>query len=224
VSSERLCRAIDYQFVDGKLVEIALTHRSAGSPNNERLEFLGDAILGFVIADELFRSFPTADEGQLSRLRAGLVRKETLARVGRELDLGKYLVLGPGELRSGGQSRDSILADSLEALLAAVYLDGGYESVRAIILNLFNDRVRSLSLDSHQKDPKTRLQEFLQARQLSLPEYETLEISGDQHAQTFVVKCLVEALGMEVTGDGSSRRKAEQEAAGRMLELLRNHG
>jgi ribonuclease-3 len=224
VSSERLCRTIDYQFVDGKLVEIALTHRSAGSPNNERLEFLGDAILGFVIADELFRSFPTADEGQLSRLRAGLVRKETLARVGRELDLGKYLVLGPGELRSGGQSRDSILADSLEALLAAVYLDGGYESVRTIILNLFNDRVRSLSLDSHQKDPKTRLQEFLQARQLSLPEYETLEISGDQHAQTFVVKCLVEALGMEVTGDGSSRRKAEQEAAGRMLELLRNHG
>jgi ribonuclease-3 len=224
VSSERLCRTIDYQFVDGKLVEIALTHRSAGSPNNERLEFLGDAILGFVIADELFRSFPTADEGQLSRLRAGLVRKETLARVGRELDLGKYLVLGPGELRSGGQSRDSILADSLEALLAAVYLDGGYESVRTIILNLFNDRVRSLSLDSHQKDPKTRLQEFLQARQLSLPEYETLEISGDQHAQTFVVKCLVKALGMEVTGDGSSRRKAEQEAAGRMLELLRNHG
>jgi ribonuclease-3 len=222
-SSEGLCRAIDYRFADGKLIEIALTHRSAGSPNNERLEFLGDAILGFVIADELFSSFPTADEGQLSRLRAGLVRKETLARVGRELELGKYLALGPGELRSGGQSRDSILADSLEALLAAVYLDGGYESVRAIILNLFSRRIGSLSLDSHQKDPKTRLQEFLQARQLSLPEYETLEVSGDQHAQSFVVKCVVEALGMEMTGEGSSRRKAEQEAAGRMLESLQNN-
>jgi ribonuclease-3 len=218
-----LCRAIDYQFVDGKLVKTALTHRSAGSPNNERLEFLGDAILGFVIADELFRSFPTADEGQLSRLRAGLVRKETLAQVGQELELGKYLVLGPGELRSGGQSRDSIIADSLEALLAAVYLDGGYGSVRSIILKLFDHRMRSLSLDSQQKDAKTRLQEYLQARQLSLPIYETLEVSGEQHAQIFVVKCVVQAMGLEAAGKGGSRRKAEQDAAGRLLESLRNN-
>jgi ribonuclease-3 len=222
VSSERLCRTIDYQFVDGKLVEIALTHRSAGSPNNERLEFLGDAILGFVIADELFRNFPQADEGQLSRLRAGLVRKETLAQVGSELELGKYLALGPGELRSGGQSRGSILADSLEALLAAVYLDGGYESVRSIILKLFNQRMRSLSLDSHQKDAKTRLQEYLQAQQINLPLYETLDVSGEQHAQTFVVKCVVQALEIEATGTGSNRRKAEQDAASRVLESLQN--
>lgn len=221
---EELCRAINYHFVDGKLVKTALTHRSAGSPNNERLEFLGDAILGFVIADELFRCFPAADEGQLSRLRAGLVRKETLAQVGRELELGKYLVLGSGELRSGGQSRDSIIADSLEALLAAVYLDGGYESVRSIILKLFDDRMQSLSLDSHQKDAKTQLQEYLQARQLSLPIYETLEVSGDQHAQTFVVKCVVEAMGMEAAGKGGSRRKAEQDAAGCLLESLQNNG
>jgi ribonuclease-3 len=221
---EGLCRAIDYQFVDSKLVETALTHRSAGSPNNERLEFVGDAILGFVIADELFRIFPKADEGQLSRLRAGLVRKETLALVGQELELGKYLVLGPGELRSGGQSRDSIIADSLEALLAAVYLDGGYESVRSIILKLFSDRMRSLSLDSHQKDAKTRLQEYLQARQHNLPIYETLEVSGEQHAQMFVVKCVVDALGLEAAGKGSSRRRAEQDAAGRLLESLQNNG
>jgi ribonuclease-3 len=206
------------------LVERALTHRSAGSPNNERLEFLGDAILGFVIADELFRSFSDADEGQLSRLRAGLVRKETLAQIGRELELGKYLAMGPGELRSGGQSRGSILADSLEALLAAVYLDGGYEKARSIVLDLFHDRIQSLSLDSHQKDAKTRLQEYLQARQLTLPVYETIEVVGDQHAQTFLVKCTVQALALETTGKGSNRRKAEQHAASQLLESLQDNG
>ncbi len=223
-SKDRLCRAIGYQFAEGKLLETALTHRSAGSPNNERLEFLGDAILGFVIADELFLAFPSADEGQLSRLRAGLVRREALAEVARQLELGKYLALGPGELKSGGQSRDSILADSLEALFAAIYLDGGYPSIRSVIQNLFEERVQTLSLDSQQKDAKTRLQEYLQARQMNLPSYETIETTGDQHAQTFVVKCMVQALGLEIMGRGGSRRKAEQDAAGKVLESIQSDG
>ncbi len=223
-SIDRLCRAIGYQFTDGKLIETALTHRSAGSPNNERLEFLGDAILGFVIADELFQVFPSADEGQLSRLRAGLVRREALAEVGRQLELGTYLALGPGELKSGGQSRDSILADALEALFAAIYLDGGYPSIRSVILDLFEERVQTLSPDSQQKDAKTRLQEYLQARQMNLPSYETIDTTGDQHAQTFVVKCMVEALGLEIIGRGGSRRKAEQDAAGKALESIQSNG
>lgn len=221
---ERLSRTIGYHFDDGKLIETALTHRSAGSPNNERLEFLGDAILGFVVADELFRLFPTADEGQMSRLRAGLVRKEALADVARELELGNYLALGPGELKSGGQSRGSILADSLEALLAAVYLDGGYEAVRSVILELFSERIQGLSPDSQQKDAKTRLQEYLQARQLSLPSYETVEVTGNQHAQTFEVKCVIDAMSLETTGWGGSRRKAEQDAASRALESIQING
>ncbi len=216
-SVERLGRVIGYEFSDGDLAEMALTHRSAGSFNNERLEFLGDAILGFVIADELYGHLTKADEGQLSRLRAGLVKGESLACIARSLDLGKYLALGPGELRSGGQSRDSILADALEALLAGVYLDGGYPAARNVILKLFGKRVAALSSDSEPKDPKTRLQEYLQGRGLDLPVYRIMEVTGEQHEQIFIIECVVSGLDLTSIGSGGSRRKAEQVAASRLL-------
>ena len=217
---DRLSSVLSYRFANDELLEIALTHRSAGNRNNERLEFLGDAILGFVIADRLYQSFPEADEGQLSRLRASLVKKDSLARIARELELGKYLKLGPGELRGGGQSRNSILADSLEALLAAVYLDGGYEAARAVILSLFETRIEQLSPADQLKDPKTGLQELLQGRGLNLPVYEISQISGEQHEQIFVVTCMLPELGLEATGQGGSRRKAEQAAAAQLLKTL----
>jgi len=217
---ESLFKTIGYQFSDWRLAENALTHRSVGSTNNERLEFLGDAILGFVIADELYAHFKEADEGQLSRLRAELVKGESLAVLARELNLGVYLLLGTGELRSGGQSRNSILADTLEAIFAAIYIDGGYEASRQIILNLFQGKLKQLSLDNQQKDPKTRLQEYLQARKLKLPEYSVINVSGEQHEQTFQIKCAVADFSQMCTGTGGSRRKAEQSAADKMLTVL----
>ncbi|OOZ37376.1 ribonuclease III [Solemya velesiana gill symbiont] len=221
-SLERLCREIDYQFADLRLAERALTHRSAGSENNERLEFLGDAILGFIIADELYHRFPDADEGQLSRLRAKLVKGDSLAEISRSLELGSYLSLGAGELRSGGHSRNSILADAMEALFAAIYLDKGYENAHKVILDLFQEKLSALTAESQQKDPKTRLQEFLQARKLELPAYSITQVVGEQHNQTFTVKCQVSSLKMESEGTGSSRRKAEQDAASHLLEHLVN--
>jgi len=220
--ADRLSKEIGYAFADPALLEIALTHRSAGGLHNERLEFLGDAILGFVIADELYRRFPRADEGQLSRLRAGLVRKDSLARLARELELGHYLHLGPGESRSGGQSRDSTLADTLEALFAAIYLDGGYSPAREMVLALFRPRLEALTTEQVLKDPKTRLQEHLQANKLELPEYRILEVSGEQHAQRFTVRCSLRVLGLQSTGAGRSRRRAEQEAAKQLLDRLRD--
>jgi len=220
--ANRLGRAIGHQFVEQSHLEQALTHRSAGGVNNERQEFLGDAILGFIIADELYHHFPDASEGQLSRMRAGLVKKETLAGIARQLELGNYLSLGPGELRSGGQSRDSILADGLEALFAAVYLDSGYAAVRQVILGLFRERIATLSLESQAKDPKTRLQEYLQSRKLPLPSYTILEIAGEQHEQHFIVECRIEGSKLRSRGSGGSRRKAEQAAAGGFLQLLQN--
>ncbi len=221
-SVDRLSRIIDYQFTDQRLIERALTHRSAGSINNERLEFLGDAILGFIIADELYHRFPDADEGQLSRLRAKLVKGESLAEISKSLELGSYLSLGTGELRSGGHSRNSILADALEALFAAIYLDQGYENARRVILDLFKDKLSSLTSDSQQKDPKTRLQEYLQGRKLRLPTYSIAKVEGEQHEQTFSVNCAVSDLKLEAEGIGGSRRKAEQDAAKRILDIILN--
>jgi ribonuclease-3 len=204
------------------LAETALTHRSAGSSNNERLEFLGDAILGFVIADYLYANFPDADEGELSRLRAGLVKGDSLAQIAKQLDLGQYLNLGAGELRSGGHSRGSILADAVEALFAAVYLDGGYLEARRVILELFEDKLSRLSKKSQQKDPKTRLQELLQSRKNPLPTYTIISITGEQHEQCFTVTCRVDELNIITEGTGSSRRKAEQDAASRFLRRIEN--
>lgn len=217
---KRLQRRIGYEFHDIGLLDRALSHRSTGAENNERLEFLGDAILGFEVADQLYRHARDADEGQLSRMRAHLVKRETLAEIARELELGEILRLGPGELRSGGQSRDSILADAVEAIIAAVYLDGGIDSSRALVRRLLGDRLLTPPAEIRRKDAKTRLQEYLQSIARPLPRYEVVSISGEQHDQTFRVVC---ATGMapDTVGEGGSRRKAEQRAAKAMLQRLR---
>ncbi len=217
---ERLQRMLGYRFDDPALLRRALTHRSAGSRNNERLEFLGDAILGFEVAENLYRLHPDATEGELSRARAQLVKRETLARAARRLELGQYLILGAGELRSGGQSRDSILSDALEALIAAVFIDGGVEAARALVRRLLDEEIAACAPRQQPKDAKTRLQELLQARGLRLPRYEVTQVTGDAHDQRFTVTCTVEDLSLETRGSGTSRRKAEQEAAGAMLERL----
>jgi ribonuclease-3 len=215
----RLQQRLGYRFSDIGLLEQALSHRSIGAGNNERLEFLGDAILGFEVADNLFHRETDADEGRLSRMRAHLVRRETLAEIARELQLGELLRLGPGELRSGGQTRDSILADTVEAIIAAVYLDGGIDDARALVRRLLGDRLTRPTAETRRKDPKTELQEYLQARGRPLPRYEVLAISGSPHDQTFRVACSTE-LADTTEGEAGSRRKAEQAAAREMLTRL----
>jgi len=214
-----LCASLDYHFRQPELLEEALTHRSASARNNERLEFLGDALLNVVIAEYLFRHYSKASEGELSRLRASLVKGETLAELARGLKLGDWLRLGPGELKSGGFRRESILSDTLEAVFGAIYLDDGLEACRSAILHLYRDHLARLASASELKDPKTRLQEYLQARQRALPIYNVLEIRGEPHAQSFIVECVVAEL--RAVALGSSRRKAEQEAARQLLEQIR---
>lgn len=209
---DRLSQRLGHSFERRDLLELALTHRSHGSRNNERLEFLGDSILGFTIGAALFEQFPQGREGQLSRLRAQLVSGETLAELAREMELGDCLRLGEGEMKSGGFRRSSILADATEALIGAIYLDAGLETARARILDWFGPRLKGLSLEIA-KDPKTRLQEWLQARQRPLPEYKVVDIAGAEHAQHFVVECRVSGLKEPVRGEASSRRGAEKAAA-----------
>ena len=211
---------LGYAFRDPALLDAALTHRSAGKRNYERLEFLGDAVLNFAVAVQLFREYPDADEGDLSRYRAALVSGSSLATVAIGLALGEQLRLGGGELKSGGFRRSSILADSLEALFGAVYLDGGITAASAVIERLFAVRLGDLPEARELKDPKTRLQEYLQARGLSLPAYAMEEVSGEPHEHWFVASCEVAALDLRARGEGSSRRRAEQEAAQRVLEQL----
>jgi len=218
---DRLQRRLGYHFRDPGLLRRALTHRSAGSRNNERLEFLGDAILGFEVAENLYRMHPQATEGELSRARAQLVKRETLARAARRIQLGDCLILGAGELRSGGQNRDSILSDAVEAIIAAVYLDGGVEAARSLVRRLLEEEIASSAPAEQPKDAKTRLQELLQARSLKLPQYEVVSLEGEAHDQRFTVVCRVTDLDAETSGSGGSRRKAEQRAAGAMLELLK---
>jgi ribonuclease III len=215
-----LTKRLGYVFRDGALLARALTHRSRSSQNYERLEFLGDSILSFVIADVLYDRFPQLSEGELTRLRATLVRRETLATLARELDLGDCLELGSGELKSGGFDRDSILADGLEAVFGAVYKDGGIETVREVVLRLYQPTLNSIDPNSILKDPKTRLQEFLQRKSLATPTYTVLEVSGEPHQQHFVVECRVPGLTEAVRGEGNSRRYAEQAAATCACELL----
>lgn len=220
-SQESLEKHLGYTFKDAQLLRQALTHRSAGNRNNERLEFLGDAILGSVIAGELYRCYPQAREGKLSRLRSTLVRRESLARIAHGLQLGDYLQLGAGERRSGGHSRDSILSDALEAVFGAVYLDSDFATVRDCILSLFEERLQSVSEVTTLKDSKTRLQEYLQAQHKPLPTYSVVRISGEAHDQSFTVACSVAGLDVEPgEGHGSSRRLAEQAAAANMLARL----
>jgi len=214
---------LGYEPRDLSLFRAALTHRSASGPNNERLEFLGDAVLNLVIAHRLYAAFPQAAEGDLSRLRARLVSREPLAEVALTLGLGEALQLGPGELRSGGFRRQSILADALEAVCGALFLDGGLAAVEAVIERLFAPRIAALPDPEALKDAKTRLQEYLQSRNLALPRYAVLAIEGEDHAQTSEVSCEVPELGRRVQGRGSSRRRAEQEAAERMLTEIETH-
>jgi ribonuclease-3 len=210
---------LKYRFRDPALAELALTHRSVGKPNNERLEFLGDALLGAVIAELLYEVHPKSNEGELSRLRAQLVNGQELAVVARELELGDELRLGPGELKSGGFRRDSILADAFEALVAAVYLDGGFEACRATVRELFSERIAALRRSS--KDAKTRLQEYLQAGGWPLPTYELTDSHGEDHAKTFDVCCAItEPIPLTTTTSGISRRAAEQDAAEIVLNQL----
>lgn len=209
---DRLSQRLGHTFVRRELLELALTHRSHGSRNNERLEFLGDSILGFTIGAALFEQFPRGREGQLSRLRAQLVSGETLAELAREMELGDCLRLGEGEMKSGGFRRASILADAVEALIGAIYLDAGLEKARERVLDWFASRLQNLSLETA-KDPKTRLQEWLQAKGLPLPEYRVVNIGGAEHAQNFVVECRVEGLQGPARGEAGNRRAAEKAAA-----------
>jgi ribonuclease III len=216
----RLQGRLGYAFDDPGLLRQALTHRSRGTHNNERLEFLGDAILDFVIAELLYRTQPDAHEGRLTRLRAHLVRRETLAAIARDLDLGESLHLGPGELKSGGRGRDSILADAFEAVIGAMYLDAGLPSCRDVLEALYRDRLARAAREMGLKDPKTRLQELLQGQGRALPQYTVVNLEGAPHDQSFTVECQVDGTASPMLGFGSSRRKAEQDAASKALEKL----
>ncbi|MGR6034760.1 MAG: ribonuclease III [Candidatus Nitrosoglobus sp.] len=220
---KQLIQKLGYCFADPALLLRAMTHRSAAKENNERLEFLGDSILNFLIADFLYGRFPRAQEGKLSRIRATLVKGETLAELARELEIGNHLILGPGELKSGGYRRTSILADAFEAVIGAVYLDGGLEVCRKLVASLYHDRLESLTSEVPLKDPKTRLQEYLQARQLPLPDYQINAVDGESHDRIFQVQCVISDLSSGI-GTGRSRRKAEQSAATQVLELLLKDG
>lgn len=214
-------RALGHSFRDRELLMLALTHRSAsGSRNNERLEFLGDSVLGHVIAADLYARFPRAGEGQLTRARARLVNGDMLARLADGLSLGDRVRLGPGELKSGAWRRSSILADTVEALIGAVFLDAGLDAARQCVLGLYAGHLGDLDLDAVEKDPKTRLQEHLQARGLPLPRYEVVQTTGKQHAQQFQVSCQVEGLASPLLAWGGSRRIAEQGAALLVLDAL----
>ena len=213
-----LAERLGVAFSDPALLELALTHRSHGSANNERLEYLGDAVLSFVVAELLFRRFPAASEGELSRYRASLVSGESLGAISAGLGLGEQLRLGEGELKSGGQRRATILADALEAVFGAVYLDQGLVAAREVAGRLFADALAALPEAAALKDPKTRLQEWLQGRGLARPAYSVLEIRGEPHEQHFRVRCDVAELGLASEAEGSSRRRAEQEAAQRILD------
>jgi ribonuclease III len=219
-AGEWLTQALGYECHDPALLEAALTHRSAGGPHNERLEFLGDAVLNCVVAMLVFREFGAASEGDLSRFRASLVSGEALAVLAAEIGLGEHLRLGSGELKSGGFRRKSILADTLEALFGAIYLDGGFDAAAAVIERLFVPRLDRLPSAAELKDPKTRLQEALQARGLPLPTYVVESVSGEAHNQVFEVRCRVAALGLQMSASGPSRRRAEQAAAQLLLDAL----
>ncbi len=211
---------LGYRFNDAHLLQQALTHRSCPGDNNERLEFLGDAVLDAVIAEVVFRTHANAPEGDLSRLRASLVKDTSLAELSSSLGLGDHLVLGGGERKSGGHRRESILADALEAIFGAVYLDAGFEAARSVTERAFGDRLTNLPSVDELQDPKTRLQEWLQARALGLPSYELASVSGKAHQQKFEVNCSVRDGTTVTTGSGTTRRNAEQESAEEMLAAL----
>ena len=217
-----LQQRLGYEFRDAGLITTALTHRSYDKNHNERLEYLGDSILGFIIAEALYHHFPDQPEGILTRFRASLVKRESLARVARSLDLGEYLLLGTGEKRSGGWRRDSILSNTLEAIIGAIYLDSDILTCKQFVLGLFQQHIDKLSPDKQTKDPKTELQEYLQARKLDLPDYQVVAEEGEAHNRRFTVECRIDALNSITSAQGRSKRAAEQTAAQKTLEAL--HG
>lgn len=210
---QALCRLLGREFSRPELLQQALTHRSYGSPNNERLEFLGDSILNCVIAARLYQLYPRLPEGDLSRMRAALVKEQTLAEIAERLKLGDHLMLGEGELKSGGFRRPSILADALEAIIGAAYLDDGFVTAEALVLALYEPLLKALDPRKISKDPKTQLQEYLQSRKHALPQYEVVAIRGEAHEQEFEVECTIPDLAIRTVGTGHSRRSAEQNAA-----------
>lgn len=210
---------IGYRFSDPSLLARALTHRSHGAPHNERLEFLGDSVVNCAIAFELYRKFPHLTEGELSRLRASLVNQQSLLAVARKFRFGEHILLGEGEVRSGGASRPSILADAVEAVIGAAFIDGGFEAAQRMVSALFADALAMVDPDTTGKDPKTRLQEYLQGRHIALPRYAVIATSGEAHAQLFQVECAIPELGIRSVGEGASRRGAEQNAAREAYEL-----
>ena len=218
---QRLQQRLGYQFNDQRQLQLALTHRSHGASNNERLEFLGDSILNFVMGEALYRQLGEAREGQLSRLRSQLVRGDTLAELAREFGLGECLVLGEGELKSGGRDRDSILADAVEAIIGAIYLESGLDVCRERVLAWYALRLQALHGDSSAQDAKSRLQEFLQAQRQPLPDYQLVEVGGEGHAQRFTIECHVSLAKQPTRAQASSRREAEKQAAAAMLKLLK---
>jgi ribonuclease-3 len=213
-----LYQTLDYNFKDEQFLITALTHRSVSAANNERLEFLGDALLSCIMAKVLFERFPNAREGELTRLRANLVKRDALVKIAHQLELGKYLLLGSGELKTGGEQRASILSNTVEAIIGAIYLDNGLNICQSVVINLWENLFQNLP--QHIKDPKTRLQEYLQARQKTLPVYKVLTIGGTPHAQIFKIKCIIPGLKKPTYGNGETRRRAEQSAAAEALGIL----
>ena len=221
-SAKQLQERLQYTFSDQQLLVLALSHRSRGSQNNERLEFLGDAVLGLTISNFLYRRFSHASEGDLSRIRSQIVRAESLAEIARSLELGPELLLGQGEMKSGGQRRDSILGDTVEALIGAIYLDGGILSAERCILSWFSEQLNAVALDVPVKDPKTALQEWLQGRGRALPEYQLVKTEGEDHSRLYTMGCIIDELKSAATATASSRRRAEQLVAEKILKELEN--
>ena len=218
----KLQEALNYQFSDRSLVDLALTHRSANTINNERLEFLGDSLLGYIVADILYENYPESSEGELSRMRSTLVNKITLADIARELKLGKFVQLGSGEIKSGGNDRDSILADAVEALIAAIYLDANIHDCRKVVSRWLERRLGKSSTTGRLRDAKTQLQELMQASGFGLPKYNVVKIEGEAHQQIFHVECRVDGVTEAQTSSGTSKRNAEQGAAQDMLKQLKS--
>ncbi len=218
MTQQHLIKRLTYKFVDTNLLTQALTHRSYSSLNNERLEYLGDGALNFIVANQLYQRFPTLDEGDLSRLRAQLVKEATISEIALSLDLGDALKLGEGELKSAGWRRPSILADALEAIIGAVYLDGGFVAAEALVLNLYAEKLNTIDPKVIDKDPKSLLQELLQGKKVAVPEYAVVHTGGEAHAQVFIVECFIQKMDIRTVGEGTSRRIAEQKAA--QLALL----
>jgi ribonuclease-3 len=222
IDIEKLQKFLKYQFLDRAIVELALTHRSANALNNERLEFLGDSLLGFIVADILYKNYPEANEGELSRMRSTLVNKITLANIARELKLGQFVQLGSGESKSGGSDRDSILADAVEALIAAIYLDAGIHDCRKVVSRWLDHRLGKSATTGRLRDAKTQLQELMQASGFGLPQYNVVKIEGEAHQQLFHVECKVDGVAEPMTSSGTSKRSAEQGAALDMLQQLKS--